>query len=1037
MRLTQMSIKRPATISMVFLLFVFLGFFSAPYIGVDLYPPVSIPWVSVIAIYPGAGSEEIEIQVVKPIEEAVSSMNKIRGIHSTAAEGRGIVSVEFEMSADLDQSAIDIQKAVDGIRYKLPKDVENPTVQKVDLNADPILILALAGNKPLDQIYTLAKDEIKDRIQHVPGVAQVSLVGGKEREIKVSVDRRKLELYGLTLSGVIGQVGAQNLTVPAGCIDQNRREYLFRLLGEYGSLDEIRSMEILLSNGNRIPLGEIAEVSKGFKDIRSYSRLNGQDAVAIRIQKQSSASTVATADGVIKEIELIRKTLPQGLSLTVARDNSDFIHRSLTDTWRNMFEGILITALVLYLFLREWRSTLIVSLAIPTSLIATLTMMYFAGFSFNILTLLGLTMCIGILVDDSIVVLENIHRHRTELGKDATTAALDGRSEIGMAAVAITMSDVVVFGPIAFMTGMVGQFFKQFGLTVVCATLFSLFVSFTLTPMLASILFRNKKSADQSESEKTDKRRLTDMQDQMLDKYERFLRWALSHRKTIVGACFVVPMLVFMLLPLGILKTEFIPQTDQSQLTVTLEMAPGTSLNETDNTLKMLESKIRQMPDVKSCFSTVGRSGEDYGGENNAQTGNIMLRLTDKNDRDRAQWEIAEEMRNVGQDVAGSKIKVIQPSGVGQPQMMPIQINVSGPDQNRLEVIAGTVEDIVRNTPGAVDVSSTWKMGQPEMQASVDRRACEYHGLMIKNVTDSLRAGVSGEIATKYREKGQETDVRVSLAGANKMDLNELGMLTIMNPAGQLIPLSELASLHEKTGPTEIQRLNRQRRITIKGNLSGRSLGEVMSEIQSTVGMIELPTGFAVDYEGDTRDMEESFAELARALVISIVFVYAILVMLYESYLVPAIRMLSLPLGMVGALLGLAVTGQTLNITSFIGLIMLDGLVAKNSTLLIDYTHTIMVREGLPLRESLIRAGTTRLRPIIMTTVTMIAGMLPTALATSTGSEMRRGMAITLIGGLMLSTVLTLVVIPVAYTLMDDLRNRIARKGRKVEATIE
>ncbi|MGE5404103.1 MAG: efflux RND transporter permease subunit, partial [Candidatus Saccharibacteria bacterium] len=728
MKLTQISIKRPATISMIFLLFVFLGFFSAPYIGVDLYPPVNIPWVSVVAIYPGAGSEEIETQVIKPMEEAVSSINKIRNIDSTAAEGRGIIAIEFEMSADLDQSAIDVQKAIDSIRYKLPKDVENPTVQKVDLNADPILILALAGDKPLDEIYTMAKDDIKDRIQHVPGVAQVTLVGGKEREIKVEVDRRKLEMYGLTISGVIGQVGAQNLTVPAGRIDKNQREYLFRLLGEYKSLNEIRSLEILLTKGNRVPLGEIAKVSNGFKDIRSYSRLNGRDAVAIRVQKQSSASTVATADGVIKEIEVIRKTLPAGVSLTVARDNSDFIHRSLTDTWRNMFEGILITALVLYLFLREWRSTLIVSLAIPTSLIATLTMMYFAGFSFNILTLLGLTMCIGILVDDSIVVLENIHRHRTQLGKDAATAALDGRTEIGMAAVAITMSDVVVFGPIAFMTGMIGQFFKQFGLTVVCATLFSLFVSFTLTPMLASILFRKKKPVAHIGGEEHGTGRLGEMQQRVLNRYEAFLRWALSHRKTIAVACFIAPMLVFMLLPLGVLKTEFMPQTDQSQLTVTLEMAPGTSLKETDNTLKTIENRISKMPDVKSCFSTVGRSGEDYGGENNAQTGNIMVRLVDKNNRDRAQWEIADEMRSIGQDVAGGKIKVIQPSGIGQPQMMPIQINISGPDQTQLEALAADIEEKVRSTPGAADVSSSWKVGQPEMQASVNRRACEYYG---------------------------------------------------------------------------------------------------------------------------------------------------------------------------------------------------------------------------------------------------------------------------------------------------------------------
>ncbi|MHB8158439.1 MAG: efflux RND transporter permease subunit, partial [Desulfocucumaceae bacterium] len=684
-------------------------------------------------------------------------------------------------------------------------------------------------------------------------------------------------------------------------------------------------------------------------------------------------------------------------------------------------------------FLREWRSTFIVTLAIPTSIIATLTMMYFAGFSFNLLTLLAIATCIGILVDDSIVVLENIHRHRVVLGKDPVTAAIDGRSEIGMAAIAITLSDVVVFGPIAFMSGMVGQFFKQFGFTVICAALFSLLVSFTLTPMLASLLYKSESREAKEEREKRAKKppgRWAVFQLQLYRRYEAFLNYSLSHRGRIMLVCLLAPMLVFSLLPLHIVKTEFMPQTDQNKLTISLEMPPGTSLAETDAALAGLEKKAMQTPGVESVFSTVGRSGEQYMGTVNAQSGNVAVRLAPREKRTLSQSEIAGEMRYLGDDIPGARVSVLEPTGV-HPQMAPIIINISGPDPDRLQPLAERVKQIVMDTPGAADVDSTWRIGQPELQAEINRQAADYYGLTVKEIASAVRMAVDGEVSTAFREGGRETDLRVLVAGANRYDVSQLGEVGIMNGRGQIIPLRQLADLKVRKGPTEIMRFNRQRLITIKANLAGRPLGEVMQDIQEEINSLVLPPGFDISYQGETRDMQESFVELLRAMIISIVFVYAILVMLYESFLAPLIRMLSLPLGMVGALLALAVTGSTLNLLSFIGLIMLDGLVAKNGTLLIDYTHTLMRREGLPLRTALVKAGTTRLRPIIMTSVTMIVGMLPIAVSTSVGSEMRAGMAIALIGGLVLSTLLTLVVIPVAYTYMDDFRGKI--RGRRLE----
>ncbi|MGE5372489.1 MAG: efflux RND transporter permease subunit [Solirubrobacterales bacterium] len=1046
MRLTELAIKRPVMMSMVFILFVFLGMISAPEIGVDLYPPVNIPYVSVLVPYPGAGPEEIENQVLKPVEEAISSVSGVKNVFGQAEEGKAGISIEFDMSVDQDTAMMDVQKKLDSIRYSLPEDAEDPIIKRIDVNADPILILAVSGDQPLEDTYRLVKDDVKDRLQHIKGVAEVTPMGGKEKEIQVAVDRYRLEAYGLTINQVIQTIGAQNLNVPAGRIDRRENEFLVRVMGEVGSLDELRRITLATPGGSQVMLTEVAAIENGYKDIRSYARLNGRDGVGISVFKQSDASMVATADAVIKAIPEIQRTLPAGTRIEVVQNNADFVHNTLNGTWINLIEGIFTTALVLFFFLREWRSTLIVGLAIPTSLIATLTVMYYAGFSFNVLTLLGLTMCIGILVDDSIVVLENIHRHRM-MGKDAAVAALDGRTEIGMAAIAITLSDVVVFGPIAFMTGMVGQFFKQFGLTVVVATLFSLFVSFTLTPMLASILFRDRKGAPDAEIEAESESGTEPLeakpkdgawfrfQHRVYERYHALLEWSLSHRKIIVAVCLAAPMLVFTLLPLGMVKSEFLPRSDEGRLMLQLEMPPGTSLAETDRTLAKLEQRLEKIPEIKLYFSMVGRGAEDVGGSNNAQTGSIRVVLVPKKERARTQAELAGIMRTWVQDLPGARVSVLEPSGVNQPLMAPIQVEVTGKDRAQLLRYAEQIREIVAETPGAADVDTTNRSGQPEIQAMMNRQAADAWGLNVAAVSATLRAAISGEDVSVYRHGGQETDIRVSLENGRNMDPSEVGTLRVMNAQGQLVALNQIATVQQRDGIATIRHLNRQQLITVKANLApGATLGQVMENIETRVGQLKMAPGYSVIYEGETKDMNESFSELVRALIISIVLVYAILVMLYESYLIPVIRMLALPLGMVGALLALVITGATLSLPSFIGLIMLDGLVAKNSTLLIDYTHTIMAREGLSLRRALVKAGTTRLRPIMMTTVTMIAGMLPTALATSPGSEIRKGMAIALIGGLLLSTLLTLVVIPVAYTLLDDLRRRF-RRGPGQEVT--
>ncbi|MDD4587790.1 MAG: efflux RND transporter permease subunit, partial [Heliobacteriaceae bacterium] len=570
MRLTKFAIKRPAAMTIIILFFVVMGLLGYSRLSADLYPRVNIPFITVFVAYPGAGAKEIETQVVKPIEEAVSSLPKIKRTTSTSSEGRGVVIVEFEMTANTDLAAIDVQKKVDGIAGILPRDTETPVVNKFDFNAEPIMTIALSGNLPREQIYLAAKDIVKEQVQKVAGVAEVTIMGGKEREIQVKVDRHKLDTYGLSINQILARILLENQNVPLGRLEEGKRELVVRMVGEFNDLADLAKLQIPLPTGGAIRLQDVAEISDSFKDMQVYSRLNGLDAVGVVIQKQSDASIVTTADLVKNEAEKIRREMPPGVDLVVASDTATFIRAALDNTTENLLEAVLMTSLVLFLFLREWRSLFIVLLAIPTSIISTFMMMYLLNFSLNIVSLTGLTVCVGILVDDSIVILENIYRH-LQMGKTPWQAALDGRREIGLAAIAITLSDVVIFLPIAFLTGMVGQFFRQFGLTVVCATLFSLFVSFTLTPMLASRLLGNgEREGRQKTSLLAGIARIgsrvtsslttwtVPLGYKTLAVYQRLLNWALMHRRTVIAAYLAVILATGALIPLKAIGTEFL-----------------------------------------------------------------------------------------------------------------------------------------------------------------------------------------------------------------------------------------------------------------------------------------------------------------------------------------------------------------------------------------------------------------------------------------------------------------------------------------------
>lgn len=1039
MNITELSIKRPSAMTMVIMFFIVLGLVGYLRLGSDLFPETNTPFISVVTTYPGAGAKEVESQVVEPIEEAVSSLPGIKRTTTTAAEGMAITILEFSMNTDADIACIDVQKAIDAVQYKLPADVDKPVIHKHNMNEQPVMTLVLSGSRPIPDIYKAAKNTVKQQIEAVEGVGAVTLVGGQEREIDVQVDRIKMEGYGLSINQVVNRLRLENINVPAGNLKQPSTDFTVRLLGEYKSLSELEETRIPFAGGN-VALKDIATVRDSQAEATQYARLNGIPAVAIIIQKQNDASIVETAGNVAKQLEIIKSQLPKDMELVIAQNNSEFISNSLADTKRTLLEGVLMTGIVLLFFLREWRSVLTVMLAIPTSIISTFLMMYFAGFSFNLLSLMGLTLCVGILVDDSIVILENIHRHRA-MAKGAEQAAVDGRYEIGLAAVAITLQDVVVFMPIAFMTGLVGQFFRQFGLTVVFATLFSLFISFTLTPMLSAKLGKKDERSgvnlfDHFPRLKRIYTRCSVFAKKTMDSYKRLLVWSLDNRGRVVGAIAIALMLsISLIYPLGAIGSEFIPNPDQSLFTVNIELPSGTSLQKTDELVKQIEARISKIPEVKHYLAMPGRSSDLFArGSHNAQ---ITVTLHPKTERKRTVWQVADQIRNWKRDYPGVKLTVTEVGLVGTQELgLPIQIEIVGPDEATLSSLGQRVQEIVEKTPGAVDVKSSWKAtGHPEVQVSVDRLRAASYGLSAAEIAQAMRASVAGDIAARYREQGKEYDIRVRLDRTDMSSITDVGDIKVSNTASLLVPLSQVATITTGSGPTAVNHLNRQRLVVVSANTKDRPLGDITGDIDTAISRVKIPEGYKIQYYGSQKEMEESFSDLIKALILAVVLVYMVLVILYESFLTPLVRMLSLPCGAIGALFALFITGNTFNIISMIGLVMLDGLAAKSGTLLIDYTNTLMKR-GLALREALLEAGTTRLRPIVMTASTMIGGMLPTALALAEGSEIRKSMAIVIIGGLVTTTLLTPILIPVAYTLLEDFRVWFRKKWQEIKTAL-
>jgi hydrophobic/amphiphilic exporter-1 (mainly G- bacteria), HAE1 family len=1030
MTLTEVAIRRPAFMTMIFVTLAVLGIFGYSRMGVDLLPKMEWPMVSVVTIYPGAGPKEVESLVSKPLEEAVSGVNKLDNVRSYSYEGVSVLIAQFTFSADVDGVTNDVQRAVEAARSKLPEDVRAPRVQKSDLNAFPILRISVTGNLEGRELYQLVKDRAKPRLEQVEGVSAVTMVGGQQREIRIEVDNQKLNSFGISILQVSQALGRENLDFPTGKIDEPLNQYIVRLAGKFRSLDEIRGMVVASGSTGVIYLRDIAEVVDAEQEHATLSRLNGETSIALTIQKQSDANSIRTADLLQAEMRQLEAEYGSGLKFTVAQDLTEFTRSSLGEVKRDLFLAILMVAVVLFFFLNSVRNSLIVLLSIPTSLISTLFFTYLFGYSLNLISLMALALVIGILVDDSIVILENIHRH-LERGEAPDRAAITGRSEIGFAAIAITLVDVVVFLPISLVGGLVGRIFSEFGITVVVSTLLSLLVSFTLTPMLAAKWSRLTHHDPRSRMGRLASR-LEASQERLGDRYRTLLGWALSHRRTVllIGGGFLVASIA--LLPLGAIGTEFMTDSDRGEFAVNLDMPLGTTTEKTDQAVKQVEKIVSAMPEVQRYLATIGKQQSQWKNADQSNLAQVQVKLTPKRSRKRSTKAIMVAIKEQAETIPGLKTSFNTISMWGAANMAPLQIEVIGPDLAQVAAFSDKVADILADTKGTVDVTSSYEEGKPEVKIEVDREKVARMGLTLAEVGLAVRTAIEGDVSTKYQEGETDIDARVVLNKASRSRAEDVGEITLLNHSGQPVRLSQVARIFYGKGPSEIQRKDRERLITVATNLSGDvPLGQATAEAERRINALGIPQGIRVFYGGDAENMRDMFSDMVIALGMAVLFVYIIMVSLFESYVHPFTIMFSLPLALVGALAGLAVTGTTLNMFSMIGIIMLMGLVTKNAILLVDFTNTLRA-QGRPMHDALLEAGKTRLRPIVMTTSTMVFGMLPLALALGSGSEMRQGMAIVVVSGLISSTLLTLVVVPVVYTYVEGLREKLPALFKRV-----
>jgi HAE1 family hydrophobic/amphiphilic exporter-1 len=1026
MSIPRTAIARPVMMFMISAIIILLGGISLTRLPVDLLPDVQYPTVTVRVGYPGVGPQEIEQLITRPIEQAVGAVAGLEQINSTSMEGSSFVRLSFAWGTDLGEAMDDLRTRLDRVRGRMPEDAEQLTIFKQDSNAMPIMSLGIEGNYDRVTLREMAENQISQRLERVNGVAAVTTFGGLRRQIQVQLSQEKIAALDLPVERVVALIRSENQNTPLGEVNQGERTYLLRSQSQFQSLDEIRSLVLMTRNGVPIYVHDVAEVKDTTEDVRSLLRINGRPGVRLSVQKQSGTNTVQVAQGIKDEIERINLEMPN-IRLNVLEDSSVYIERSIHSVQEHAMLGAGLVTLIIFCFLRSFRSTLIVCTSIPISVVGTFALLYFNGYTLNVMTFGGLALGIGMVVDAAIVVLENAYRHM-EHGKDRVTASIEGSEEVWGAIVASVLTHIAVFVPLLFLTGISSILFKQLSVVVIFSLLMSLLVAVTLVPVLCAYLLRLPPPVEERTGLGG---RLFTASEQFLERMDDGYRWllhkALLHRPTVIATGLASVVVAVLLFPL--LNTELAPQTDEGVVEVSAEMAAGTRIERTDAIMSRLEQMVQQLvPEATTITASAGSGGGGFMGGGGTSRGRISMFLVPKDERQRSADQIAFDLRRQLSGIPGVIVRANSGGGNNQINRLMsggnndggrMAVEIRGEDLDAARAIAQDVQDLLQNTPGIADPRLGREEARPELAIQVDRPKAALFGLNTTNVAQTIRTNVAGTTAAYFHQGGYEYPIVVRLKEEQRQQVSDVQDVMVNTSGGVALPVKNVLTIQSQLGPSQIDRKNQERIVQVYAEPE-IPLSEAVDRVSQRLPEISRPQGFAVGFGAEVEQQARAFNELRLVLILALILVYAVMASQYESLRDPFIIMFSVPTAALGVVLALYLTNTSFNLQAYLGVIMLGGIVVSNGILLVDYTNILRRRDGLGLREAVEVAGRTRLRPILMTALATMLGLVPMALGIGEGSELQVPLARVVIGGLLTSTFITLVVVPVVYTLFEE-----------------
>lgn len=1026
MKIPEFSVNRKVTTAMLAMILVVLGFISYSRLGLDFFPDLEFPTVSVVTTYSGASPEDIENTITRPLEQVVNSVANVKKVNSITSEGVSVIMVEFEWGTNLDFAAQDIREQLGQFRSYLPEEASDPLVVKFNISQFPIIFYGITADRPTFELKKIIEDEVARRLERIEGVASALVVSMEEREILVEIDQSALEAYHLSLDQIMAALRLENLNLPGGRIIERQTEFLVRTMGEFQNLDDIRQVIVgLTSTGAPIYLRDVAEVKDTLKDFRYKARIQGQKGVFLFISKRSGANTVITAKAVKKELARIRENLPSDIEFYTAMDQSDMIQKVINRTANNALIGGVLAMIFILVFLRNWRPTITIFLAIPLSIITTFIAFYLAGYTINLMTLGGLALGIGMLVDNAVVVIENIFRHLEE-GEERNQAAKLGASEVGMAITASTLTTIAVFFPMVFARGITGQLTRGLALAIAFSLISSLFVALTVVPMVASLLFKANKNNKNNLSNLGKKGQQVY---RMREFYRRWLLKSLRHRRWVLVGVFGLFVISLVIIPF--MGTEFMPPMDRSMIVLSVKLPVGSTLEETDRVVQMVEKLLRQEPDVEVITAQAGSQVEDNPTEAAGQfnptgphEGIIWAVLVDKEKRSLSDLELTEKIRSELPSLKGVKFEMID---LGQMFMggaqNPVEIKIFGQELPVLKEIAETIVSRIKDVAGLRDLKHSLSEAKPEYHLRINRDEASRLGIKMAQIAQTIQTAALGRVATRYREGNEEYDIRVRFKEEFRDELDDILKTPILAPTGQIIRVNQVAQVERGSGPIQITRENQAREVKVTANIAGRDLGSVIKDIKSRLKDLEttLPQGYFIEYGGQYEEMQDAFMIMAGAFLLAILLVYMIMASQFESFLHPFVIMFTVPLSLIGVILALLIAGKPVSLPVLIGFVMLAGIAVNNGIVMVDYINQLK-RRGVEAKEAILQGCAVRLRPVLITALTTILGMLPMAISTSEGASFRAPMAITVMGGLTATTFLTLFVIPAIYSLVTKVK---------------